>query len=104
MSAKPSIDKSLLKHLAELSRIKLTARESAQFLKDAKKILNYFEELTKVNVPHVEPVIGGSSLKNVFRDDKIDPHKKAYSVNDAGRIIEAFPEAEKGYLKVPKIL
>ena len=47
---------------------------------------------------------GGTLLKNIFRDDSINLEQKAQSVDDTGRIIESFPETDKGYLKVPKIL
>lgn len=104
MSGKNLIDKSSLKHLAELARIKLTAKESDAFLKDIKKILHYFKELEKVDTDKIEPMSGGTSLINVLREDRVDFSQKAQSVDDAGRIIEAFPESDKGYLKVPKVL
>lgn len=99
-----AIDKKLLKHLANLARLELTAAEERQFLKELEKILNYFEELKKVDVKKTKPMSGGTELVNVFREDEVDIEKKSGTVSDAGRIIDAFPETEKGYLKVPKIL
>ena len=100
----PPINKSSLKHLAELARIKLTAKEEGKFLKDLQKILKHFEELKAVDTTGVEPMTGGHELKNILRDDEIDLAKRSQSVDESGRIIAAFPEVEKGYLKVPKIL
>jgi aspartyl-tRNA(Asn)/glutamyl-tRNA(Gln) amidotransferase subunit C len=98
------INKNTLKQLAELARLKLTTKESDEQLKDLKKILKYFEELQEVDTEGVEPMNGGTLLKNIFRDDSINLEQKAQSVDDTGRIIESFPETDKGYLKVPKIL
>ncbi|HCX45266.1 TPA: hypothetical protein DGT35_01550 [Patescibacteria group bacterium] len=98
------INKNTLKQLAELARLKLTTKESDEQLKDLKKILKYFEELQEVDTEGVEPMNGGTLLKNIFRDDSINLEQKAQSVDDTGRIIESFPETDKGCLKVPKIL
>jgi aspartyl-tRNA(Asn)/glutamyl-tRNA(Gln) amidotransferase subunit C len=98
------IDKKLLDHLAELSRVELTASESKKLLDDLRKILEHFEELKLVDTEKVEPVTGGAVFKNIFREDEIDFDKRMASVNHGGRIIDAFPAREKGYLKVPKVL
>ena len=98
------INKKSLKHIAKLAYLQLTSKEEVSFLKDLQKILKHFEELKGVDTEGVEPMTGGHSLKNVFHEDKVDLEKKVQSVDDTGRIIEAFPETEKGYLKVPKVL
>lgn len=98
------IDNKLLKYLAELARLELSAKESSKFLKDFTKIIDHFKELEKVNTKNVEPIIGGADLKNVLRQDEVDLDRRSQSVDDAGHIIKAFPESERGYLKVPKTL
>ncbi len=98
------INKNTLKQLAELARIKLTTKEGDEQLKDLKNILKHFEELEEVDTDGVAPMNGGTLLKNAFRDDSINLEKKSQFVDDTGRIIEGFPETDKGYLKVPKIL
>lgn len=98
------ISRASLKHLAELARIKLTAKEAVKFLKDLKKIIGYFEEIKEVDTDKIEPMTGGHNLKNVFRDDSVDFSEKARSTNEAGSVIGGFSDEEKGYLKVPKIL
>ena len=98
------LNKDLIKHLADLSRLKLTTKEETKFTKDLQKVLNHFKELKEVETEQIKPMTGGHDLKNVFRDDKIDFSEKAKATNEAGRVIEAFPNEEKGYIKVPKIL
>lgn len=99
----PLITKKSLNHLAELAKIELTSEESKKLLKDIKKILSYFEELKEVNTNKVQLMTGGTSLKNIFREDVVDFDKRSEATNSEGRIIDAFPEVEKGYLKVPKV-
>jgi len=98
------IDKASLGHLAKLARLKLTAKENQIFLKDLQKILNYFNQLQAISTDEIEPMTGGTVQKNILREDEVNIERKPHSVNDVGRIVEAFPETDKGYLKVPKVL
>ena len=86
-----------IKHLAELARIELNKDEEKNLEKDFKKILDYFTDLQKLDTSNVDPEISGAFSKNVFRSDiPTDKYK--------GHGKESFPEDEKGFLKVPKIL
>lgn len=92
------INKKSLKHLADLSRLELTAHEEDKFVGDLEKILKHFEELQAVNTENVVPMTGGTELKNVFREDG-EP-KNSLS---ADRVVESFPEKENHWLKVPAV-
>lgn len=91
------INKKTLKHLAELSRIELTAREEEKITKDLQDILDHFEELKKLDTENVRPMAGGTHLRNIFREDEERENK--YS----GAGVEGFPEKEAGFLKVPSV-
>jgi len=91
------VNKKVIKHLAELSRIELTAREEDRLLKDLQGILAHFEELQKLDTTEVQPMTGGTQLKNAFRED--EDRKNKY----AGAGVEGFPENEKGFLKIPPV-
>lgn len=91
------INKKTLKHLAELARIELNAREEIRLLKDLQKILDYFKELQSLDTAGVEPMNGGTALKNIFRDDA-----SSQDTNHAkGK--KDFPEARDGFLSVPAV-
>lgn len=106
-----SLDKKSLEHLAELAHLELDANEEEKFLRDLEKVLSYFEELKSLDTSSVEPtrppstssiaksgeVNGGTSLKNVFREDEERKN------TDRGEGIDAFPESEEGFLKVPPV-
>ncbi len=91
------INKKTLKHLTELTRIELNTREEEKILKDLQKIVGYFKELQELDTRGVEPMSGGTSLKNVFRDDAEGEN----SNRGAGR--ESFPEEQGGFLKIPAV-
>ncbi|MFH1161912.1 MAG: Asp-tRNA(Asn)/Glu-tRNA(Gln) amidotransferase subunit GatC [Candidatus Jorgensenbacteria bacterium] len=84
-------------HLAELARIALAPEEKKSLLKDLGGILAYFEELKAVDTEGVRPIAGGTSSMNVVREDTgSEPIPN-------GLAVEAFPEAENGFLKVPPV-
>ena len=92
-----SIDKKSLEHLAELARLELNPGEEEKLLNDLKKILDHFEELKSLDTADIEPMTGGTSLANVFREDE----ERKNTNQGAG--IEDFPESEEGFLKVPPV-
>lgn len=83
-----------IKKYARLARIKLSKQEEKKFQKDLEEVLGHVAELEKVDVKGVEPMTGGTSLKNVFREDE----EKEGDVFDP-----TFPKEKKDYLKVPKV-
>jgi aspartyl-tRNA(Asn)/glutamyl-tRNA(Gln) amidotransferase subunit C len=85
-----------VKKYAKLARVKLTHEEEEKFQKDLGEILGHVDELNKVNVKGVEPVTGGTVLKNVFRDDLVrDTSDEEFN--------PGFPNKSEGYLAVPKV-
>ena len=96
-----SINKKELEHLAELSRIKLDPKEEDKLLADLGSILNYFEELEKLDTSNVPPMTGGTDLLNSFREDLVENGGRENTNQGAG--VEAFPESKDGYLKVPAV-
>ncbi len=91
------INKKTLKHLAELARIELKPEEEEKLLCDLSRILDYFRELQGLDTSAVEPMTGGTTLKNVFREDD----ERENTNREAG--VEAFPETKDGFLKVPPV-
>lgn len=91
------INSKILKHLAELARIEIDPKNEAKFLSDFKSILGHFEELESLDTSGVVPMTGGTSLKNITREDEFNENK------DQGKGVESFPESKDGYLKVPPV-
>lgn len=93
----PRISKKDLEHLAELARVDLAPEREEKLLVDLERILEYFEELKLVSTDAVEPVAGGTTLENAYREDA-----DARSF-DRDAVVGAFPESEGGFLKIPPV-
>ena len=92
-----AITKKELEHLANLARIELGAEEEEKLLKDLEGILGYVEELKSLDASDIEPVAGGTTLINAFRED--DERENT----DRGKGVEAFPKTKDGFLKIPPV-
>lgn len=92
-----AINKHELEHLAKLARIELNPKEEEKLLVDLENILDHFKELQTLDTEGVEPMAGGSDLKNIFRDDT----ERENTNRGAG--VDAFPEKQDGYLKIPPV-
>ncbi len=91
-----AITKETIKHLAKLAHLELTPEEEDKLLSDLSKILAHFEELKTLDTSRIEPMTGGTRLKNVFREDEVKETNR-------GAGAEAFPESKDGFLKVPPV-
>jgi aspartyl-tRNA(Asn)/glutamyl-tRNA(Gln) amidotransferase subunit C len=103
-----TIGKRELEHLAKLARIELDPSEEEKLLRDLGAILEYFNELQKLDTSAVAPMTGGTDLRNVFREDGAvdanDNEREGGRENtNQGAGVEAFPESKDGYLKVPPV-
>lgn len=96
-----SINKKELEHLASLARLKLDPNEEEKLLTDLGAILDHVKELQSVDTANVEPMTGGTNLKNVFREDGAE--KGGPENTDRGAGVDAFPESEDGFLKIPPV-
>ena len=91
------ISKHELEHLAKLARIELDPKEEEKLLTDLGNILEHFKELEALDTSTVAPMTGGTELKNIFREDA----ERENTNRGAG--VDAFPEKEKGFLKIPPV-
>lgn len=92
------INKKSLDHLAELSRLELSEKESEKFLGDLSKILDHFQELQSLNTENVQPMAGGTELKNVFREDGATQSSLSPDL-----AVGQFPDKEEHHLKIPPV-
>ena len=85
-----------VENLAELAKIELTDKEKENLLKDMEEILGYVKQIQEVKVEDIEPEYNN---RNVWRDDKIESREFSRDL-----IINQFPDAKDGFVKVKKIL
>ncbi len=90
------IDKKTVQKVADVARISLNEKELNKFSKDLENILKAFEDIQKLNTKNVQPTFQPIDVKNVTREDKIEP---SLTQAEALRNTE---QKEKGYFKGPK--
>lgn len=92
------LDKKDVERLAELARLELTSDEAELLTKDLEKILDHFKELKEVDTEGVLPLTGGTSVKNITREDAAEVN------DDTGLGKNQFPDKnDDGFLKIPSV-
>ncbi|MCH8157566.1 MAG: Asp-tRNA(Asn)/Glu-tRNA(Gln) amidotransferase subunit GatC [Nitrospinae bacterium] len=91
MSAKFDIDK-----IAQLARLKLTDAEKERLGGHLGQIIEYIDQLNKLDTADVEPTSHVLPIHNVFREDKV-------SRSDADYLASS-PSHRDGHYEVPKII
>jgi aspartyl-tRNA(Asn)/glutamyl-tRNA(Gln) amidotransferase subunit C len=93
-----AIDKSHAFYVARLARLAITEPEAEKYSKQLSDILNYAEQLNKLNTEHIDPSFHASFQANSLRKDEVMPFD-----NSPG-ILKNAPEGENTFFTVPRIL
>ena len=93
-----TIDEDRVRHIATLSRLELSDEEVAAFSGQLSAILEYVEQLNRLDTDDVEPTAHPLPLRNVFRDDEPDePIGTEAALSNA-------PQRADGFYKTPKVI
>ena len=92
-----------VEHIAQLARIEITDEEKGRFQKELSSILDYVEQLNKVNTDGVEPLFQTTGLTNVMRQDE---PTFAFPPSDelTEKLVGQAPHKEKHFVKVKSVL
>ena len=90
------IDKKILQDVANNARIKLNKKEEEELLGQLNDVLKIFSKLSEVNTDKIGPSFQPIEVKNVFREDVIEPCKDDVLANVKNK--------EDRYFKGPKAL
>lgn len=100
---KQIINKQVLEHLANLSKIDIEEIREEKLLSDLEKILKHFEELKNIdiNVRDIQLSVNMVKSANITRNDEYGKNidKETSNID----LIESFPNREKGFLKIPPV-
>lgn len=88
-----------IKHIAELSRLKLTAEEEKNLGNQLGSILQYIEKLNQVKTDNIEPTAQVSGLSDVLRSDEV----KDWDKEEVKAALEQ-GDLEDGQVKVKRVL
>ena len=92
------ISKEQVKKVADLARIDLNEDETEYHSVQLEKILDYINQLDKINTDDIQCTTRAIEVVNVTRDDiKKDCENKQ-------EILDLAPSREENFFKVPKIL
>ena len=92
------IDREQVRKVALLARLQLTPEEEDQFTTQLGSILDYFEQLSELDVTDVQPTTRAIDVSNVTRKDELQPY------SDREAILNDAPDREGEFFKVPQIL
>ncbi|MFM7364878.1 MAG: Asp-tRNA(Asn)/Glu-tRNA(Gln) amidotransferase subunit GatC [Cuspidothrix sp.] len=92
------IDSELVRKVANLARLELTADEEGKFTTQLSSILDYVEQLNELDVTNVQPTTRAIDVSNITREDILQPY------SDRNAILNSAPQQEGDFFRVPKIL
>ena len=93
-----SLSEKDVQYVAKLARLEVTDQEVAKYTQQLANILEYVEQLNKLDTSKVEPLTHPLDVKNVFRPDELKPSLTQVEV------LSNAPEPQSGHFKVPKIM
>lgn len=92
------IDKETVKHVAKLARLAVSEDEVESLTHQMGSILDYVEQLNKVDTSMVEPTAFMAPLHDPLRDDV---KKDSLATQD---LLANGPSVKKGHFAVPKVI
>jgi aspartyl-tRNA(Asn)/glutamyl-tRNA(Gln) amidotransferase subunit C len=87
-----------VEHIAKLAKLEFTEAEKEKFTHQLNQILEYVEQMNKLDTSHVEPLSHVIELSNVFRADEV---KQGVSTEEA---LKNAPSKTEEFFKVPKVI
>lgn len=93
-----TVTKKDVEHVAKLARLGLSEKEKKLFAEQLSAILEYADNLNKLDTKDIPPTSHAIPMKNVLREDKV------IACENADEILTNAPEEEQHMLRVPRIL
>ncbi len=92
------IDRDQVRKVAHLARLELTPQEEETFTTQLSSILEYFDQLSELDVSGVQPTTRAIDVSNVVRTDNLQPFP------DREALLNGAPDRDGDFFKVPKII
>lgn len=92
------IDQEQVRKVAHLARLELKAEEEVQLTTQLGSILEYFDQLSELDVDDVLPTTRAIDVSNITRPDELQPF------GDREDILKSAPDREDDFFKVPQII
>lgn len=92
------IDKKTISQIAKLSRIEITEDEANKYAKDLSKVLDYFDQISKIETQNIEPMTTPIENEYFWREDKASAE---YSPEE---MLQNAPDRAGNLFKVPPVV
>ncbi|BAP18288.1 Asp-tRNA(Asn)/Glu-tRNA(Gln) amidotransferase subunit GatC [cyanobacterium endosymbiont of Epithemia turgida] len=92
------IDRQQVQKIAHLARLDITPTEEEEFAPQLNRILEYFDQLSKLDTENVPPTTRAIELSNITRSDS------STVCSDRESLLKQAPEQEGEFFRVPQIL
>lgn len=92
------IDQKTIRHIANLSRIEISNDQAQKYAKDLSKVLDYFDQISKINTQDIEPMCTPIENENHWREDQV---VSEYSPEE---ILANAPDRAGNLFKVPPVV
>lgn len=92
------IDEQQVRHVAHLARLELTDEQVDRLSAELSAILDYMDQLNRLDTDDVEPTAHPLPVRNVFRNDEVEP-----SLDPETALANA-AQREGTFFRVPKVL
>lgn len=73
MAVKKILSENEVRHAAKLAKLELSEAEVKLFLMQLSSILQFVDQLSKVDTKGIEPTSQITGLENIFREDAVEP-------------------------------
>jgi aspartyl-tRNA(Asn)/glutamyl-tRNA(Gln) amidotransferase subunit C len=97
MSTELKVDEKLVKEIASLARLDLSAEETEMFVAQFRDILDYVGILNEVDTEDVSPAYLFSANRSITREDVIEPSVPT------DEFLSNTPEARDDYVVIPRV-
>ena len=92
------IDSKKIEHIAKLARLKINPDNVQQYSDQLTKVLNHFDQISKIDTTGVEPLVTPTEIEIFHRNDV------AIKNFDVEKLMENAPDRSGNLFKVPPVV
>ena len=96
------IDEKKIMHIAKLARLKIDSKEAAHYGEQLTKVLNHFDQISKIDTTSVEPLI--SPLEVDFFNEETFRADVVQNLFTAEEMLQNAPDRMGTLFKVPPVV
>ena len=92
------IDQKTIEHIAKLARLKINNEECEQYGQQLTKVLNHFQQITKIDTDGIQPLVTPTEIEFYSRTDVVS------TLYTSEQMVTNAPEKAGQLFKVPPVV